>query len=82
MSSREKPRGKVSEQMAAYKTREVTFSSNAPRSVGPALPPSQLRRLPRRERNRLLTLQAKHAASMFARVKEEIIGDVSDLIEY
>lgn len=80
MTSRKKPTGKVSEQMGAYKTREPVFSSDADQNTAPSA--SQLRNLAPRERRRLLALQAKHAAGMFARDKDDIIGDASDLIEY
>jgi hypothetical protein len=71
---------KVKEQSVSYKTQQRRKRQGA--TSGLRFTATQLRKLPRRERSRVLALQAKHAAGMFAAGKEEIIGSSSDEIEY
>ena len=69
---------KIKEPMVAYKPRRVTVR----RTKMSTYAPSQLRALPPAERSRILAVQAKHAAAMFAAGGEEVVADSSSLIEY
>jgi hypothetical protein len=71
---------KVKEKSVSYKTQQRR-KRQGPTS-GLRLTATQLRKLPPRERSRVLALQANHAAGMFAAKKDEIIGSSSDVIEY
>lgn len=71
---------KVKEQSVSYGTRRKRRT--AATTSGVQLTATQLRKLPPRERKQVLSLQAKHAAAMFAAGKEEFIYSSSDDIEY
>jgi hypothetical protein len=69
--------GKIKEPIVAYKPSRASSRRGLLTYTA-----SELRSLPPRERSRILTLQARHAAAMNATDFEEVINDSSPVIEY